>query len=223
MVAPSYQLVMRSGPTPGKVFPITNPEITVGRDVTNDIVINDAEISRRHARLTLQAGDYVVEDLGSTNGSFVNGQRLMGPHALHNGELVMFGENVGLVYESTNVTMDLNATVISAPMGPQATVAGPQPMPPAPPPMYAPPPPMEEPPMYAQQVPAGPFEPVPPMPVAPPKKSGGKGWIFAGCGCLLILLCIVVVIGGGLYYIDSNSLYCVSPWSSIFSLFGFCP
>jgi len=204
MVAPSYQLIMRSGPTPGKVFPLSNPEITVGRDMTNDIVINDAEISRRHARLILQAGDYVLEDLGSTNGTFVNGQRLMGPHALRHGELIMFGENVGLVYESSNVVADLNATVISTPMGPQATVSAPSPMP-APPPMYAPPP-MEAAPMYAQQVPAGPLEPLAPMAV-PQKKGVNKGLLIGGCGCLLILLC-VIVLGLAAWYIDANYLWC---------------
>ena len=48
-------------------------QIDVGRDSTNEIVINDSEISRRHARLTFQGGKYVLEDLGSTNGTFING------------------------------------------------------------------------------------------------------------------------------------------------------
>jgi S-DNA-T family DNA segregation ATPase FtsK/SpoIIIE len=61
-----FQLIMRSGPTPGKVFQLKNDEVFIGRDVGNDIVINDAEISRRHARLSVQAGGYILEDLGST-------------------------------------------------------------------------------------------------------------------------------------------------------------
>lgn len=60
----------------------------IGRDLTNDIVINDAEISRRHARLISQAGGYVLEDLGSTNGTFINGQRLASPYILRPGETV---------------------------------------------------------------------------------------------------------------------------------------
>ena len=78
-------LIMRTGPNPGKSFELTKNELYIGRDINNDIVINDSEISRKHARLILQAGGYVLEDLGSTNGSFVNGQRLMGPHVLRPG------------------------------------------------------------------------------------------------------------------------------------------
>jgi pSer/pThr/pTyr-binding forkhead associated (FHA) protein len=76
---------MRTGPTPGQVFELSANEMTLGREPGNEITINDAEISRKHARLSLQAGTYMLEDLGSTNGTFVNGQRLMGPHALRAG------------------------------------------------------------------------------------------------------------------------------------------
>jgi pSer/pThr/pTyr-binding forkhead associated (FHA) protein len=62
---------------------------------------------------TNKAGTYMLEDLGSTNGSYVNGQRLMGPHTLRNGELIMFGENVGLVFEASSFDMD--ATIAAGP------------------------------------------------------------------------------------------------------------
>ena len=78
IMASQFQLIMRSGPTPGAAFTLEGDQIDIGRDSTNEIVINDAEISRRHARLTFQGGKYVLEDLGSTNGTFVNGQRLAG-------------------------------------------------------------------------------------------------------------------------------------------------
>ena len=74
-------------------------------------MINDAEISRRHARLTFQGGKYVLEDLGSTNGTFVNGQRLAGPRVLKAGEVVSFGEQIVMVFEATN--FDAGATVVS--------------------------------------------------------------------------------------------------------------
>ena len=55
-----FQLIMRQGPTPGATFPLEGDQITIGRDPSNGIVINDAEISRRHARLTFQGGKYVL-------------------------------------------------------------------------------------------------------------------------------------------------------------------
>ena len=66
-------------------------QITIGRDPANSITINDAEISRRHARLTYQGGKYVLEDLGSTNGTFVNGIRVQGEQPLANGDSLRFG------------------------------------------------------------------------------------------------------------------------------------
>ena len=53
MASSIYQLNIRIGPTPGKIFPLGKSEITVGCDLSNEIVLNDPEISRRHSRLTL--------------------------------------------------------------------------------------------------------------------------------------------------------------------------
>jgi predicted component of type VI protein secretion system len=110
-MASQFQLIMRSGPTPGAAFTLEGDQLTIGRDSTNEIVINDAEVSRRHSRLTFQGGKYVLEDLGSTNGTFVNGQRLAGPRVLKAGEVVSFGEQIVLVFEAVNI--DPGATMVS--------------------------------------------------------------------------------------------------------------
>jgi hypothetical protein len=108
----SYQLVMRSGPSAGKVFPLEKGEIVIGRDLNNDVVINDPEISRRHARLYAQGSTYVLEDLGSTNGTFVGGQRLTGAYPMRVGELITFGERLTVVFEMSQPAED--ATVVSS-------------------------------------------------------------------------------------------------------------
>jgi len=189
MTVQPYQLVMRSGPTPGKTYPLSKSEIYIGRDITNDISVNDAEISRKHARLTLQGDTFVVEDLGSTNGTFVDAQRLMGPHVLRAGELIMFGENIGMVFET--VAYDPNATMVAAG---QAVQHAPQVVQP-----YAAP---AAPPVYAQQVPAS-----PPDAYAPQrkKKGGCFKWLLAGCGCIVVLLCLVVVAFGAWYIISPSA------------------
>lgn len=107
----NFRLVMRSGPSVGKVYPLDKNEMFLGRDLSNDIVINDPEISRRHARLFTQGNTIAVEDLGSTNGTFVNGQRLMGPNVLRPGDVITFGERMSLVFESAD--FDQDATVVS--------------------------------------------------------------------------------------------------------------
>jgi pSer/pThr/pTyr-binding forkhead associated (FHA) protein len=104
-----FQFVMRSGPTPGVVFPLEGEQLTIGRDSSNGVAINDAEVSRKHARLTFQGGKFVIDDLGSTNGTFVNGQRLAGPVVLKAGDVVSLGEQIVLMYDAIN--SDAGATV----------------------------------------------------------------------------------------------------------------
>ncbi len=209
-MASSFQLVMRTGPNPGKVFELSKNELFIGRDVNNDIVINDSEISRKHARILMQAGGFVLEDLGSTNGSFINGQRLMGPHVLRPGETVMFGENVSLLFEAG---FDSDATVVSTPLQ-QPTYSPPvQRETFAPPPVQAPPR-QAPPPAYSGQIPAGPAEPYY-EPADEPKKSN-RNLIIAGCGCLVVLLCVIVVAG---VVFDTMNMYCTPPFNALFA----CP
>jgi pSer/pThr/pTyr-binding forkhead associated (FHA) protein len=107
-----FQFVMRSGPTPGETFPLEGDQLVIGRDASNSIAINDAEISRKHSRLSFQGGKYVLEDLGSTNGTFVNGQRLAGPVVLKPGDVVSLGEQIVLMYDA--ITQDTGATIASS-------------------------------------------------------------------------------------------------------------
>jgi len=106
---------MKTGPASGKVYSLIKSEISIGREAGSDIFINDEEISRQHARLTSQFGDYVLEDLGSTNGTFVNTQRITGQRILKSGDTILLGENVSLTFEE--VPFDPNATQVSLSSG----------------------------------------------------------------------------------------------------------
>ncbi len=183
-MASQFQLIMRSGPTPGAAFALEGDQMTIGRDSTNEIVINDAEVSRRHSRLTFQGGKYVLEDLGSTNGTFVNGQRLAGPRVLKPGEVVSFGEQIVLVFEAVN--LDPGATMVS----PRAA-AVPASQRPAPPP---PPPPAQ----YAGSVPASPA----PIGVAPRRTNLLPIFIVVG---VLLLICACA---GFFWWVDANYMWC---------------
>jgi pSer/pThr/pTyr-binding forkhead associated (FHA) protein len=160
-----FQLVMKQGPVPGKTFELTRNELTIGRDVKNEIVINDAEVSRRHCRLSLQGDGYTIEDLGSTNGTFVNEQRVTGQRALRSGETIRVGDNVTLTYELAGYDAD-------------ATIASREAQPP-------PPKPRKQPQQYAGQVPPG--------PAAAPKKGASRALII-GCGVILVMgICAIAV------------------------------
>lgn len=95
----SFRLVVRRGPQPNQTYELNKDINTLGRDITNDIVINDPEVSRHHMRLTREAGGFTVEDLGSTNGTFINGLRLSGARPLRNGDMIGLGETVTLGFE----------------------------------------------------------------------------------------------------------------------------
>ena len=95
----SFRLVVRRGPQPNQTYAISKDLTTLGRDITNDIVINDRETSRHHLRLQRAADTVTVEDLGSTNGTFINGKRVSGATTLQNGDMVGLGETVTLAFE----------------------------------------------------------------------------------------------------------------------------
>jgi pSer/pThr/pTyr-binding forkhead associated (FHA) protein len=193
-MAANFQLVMHSGPTPGKVFPLDGDVITIGRDAENIIMINDAEVSRKHTQFVFQGGKFIVTDMGSTNGTFINGQRLTGQHILQPGEIISLGEQINLLFESV-AQVDPNATMLSSGRPPVvAAVARPAQVPtPAPRPSAQPAA------GYAGQVPSN------PVADAPQKASNMRTILIV---IAVIVLCLVCSCIGVLWYIDSNSLWC---------------
>jgi predicted component of type VI protein secretion system len=205
----AFKLTIRQGPKPNQVFDLDQDVLSLGREAGNDLVVEDPQISRRHARLTRQGHSYLLEDLGSTNGTFVNGSRVSTPVLLANGDLIGLADTVVLAVQipaafdadDTFVGHATDADATSVTQGPPPTqpfappvvaakpaarpVAKPQPqalpayMPPAPPPPAAYPP-ASYPPVAA------------PIQVAP--AADNRSMILIGCGCLA-LLAIVAIIG----------------------------
>lgn len=95
----SFRLVVRRGPQPNESFEIGADATTLGRGINNDIVINDREISRSHMRLLRSGDGLTLEDLGSTNGTFVNGKRIAGVTPLQIGDMIGLGDTVVLALE----------------------------------------------------------------------------------------------------------------------------
>ena len=211
---PTFRLILKSGPNSGQVFPLEASEIVIGRDINATFVINDPEVSRRHARLTLQGVNYIIEDLGSTNGTMVSGQRLAGPYILRPGEMVTLGEHTHVLFEST----DPNATVASlrpmeapaqssfgayaAPAAAAASDFGNEPG-------YAVPPAQE----YAGKIPSQPRQ------AARPRKKKTSSLVV-----ILIILVAVLAFGCIVFAIfDALNLYCEIPGVMNFLIPGACP
>ncbi len=88
------RLVITVGRGEGTVFPLILDEVLVGRIDSAHLVLDDSTVSRLHARLTRGEGGVHVEDLGSREGTWINGVAVRGPHPLAPGDTVAFGDVV---------------------------------------------------------------------------------------------------------------------------------
>lgn len=90
---PTY-LVVTDGGLKGTRISLTGAPILVGRANDSTLVLTDDYASTRHARISLQGGQWVAEDLGSTNGTYIGQQRLDGPTAMTPGVPLRIGQTV---------------------------------------------------------------------------------------------------------------------------------
>jgi diguanylate cyclase (GGDEF)-like protein len=100
--APACVLQIYGG-TLGRRYEFNGRDFVVGRDPDNDISVDLATVSRRHARLFEKDGGTWVEDLGSTNGTQVNDVAIDGPRRLSNGDQLRFGSSILKFIEGGNV------------------------------------------------------------------------------------------------------------------------
>lgn len=208
------RLVVRRGPNPNETYELILDKITIGRSPANEIAITDPEISRKHARLVRQESGYALEDLGSTNGSFVNDRRIAGLTPLHDGDVIDLGEAITLVYhagapEEAPTLAGIGGSLAELDTVPEGLA----------PPVYAPP--------VNEALPWQP-EPAAESYEAAEARSLSCGQrVLLGCGAVvgLLFLCMAT-----LYFLDAYDqgrlLYCgaLRPfWEFILGPFGFAP
>jgi pSer/pThr/pTyr-binding forkhead associated (FHA) protein len=96
----------QSGPLNGERFMIGR-DLTIGRDPSCDIVIPDRQVSRFHARLIPGPNGVKMEDLGSKNGTYINGKKLEDPQYLQDGDLIQVALVQSFVFLSSDATMPI--------------------------------------------------------------------------------------------------------------------
>lgn len=192
MAESSARFVARFGLIPGQEFRLEARPLILGREPLNDIPLKDPEVSRRHARLTPQDDSFLIEDLGSTNGTFVNGRRVATPTLLKHGDVVDLGETVSLIFVAAGGSLP----AVGVPEGQPANLA---------PTLLD----VESPLARVTAVEEGvQTEVAAPLP-AEGQKSRNRRRLLFGCGCLLAA---VFFCAGLLFFLDSyrggELLYC---------------
>jgi pSer/pThr/pTyr-binding forkhead associated (FHA) protein len=185
--APLANFLVRSGALKGQRLQVKTPVANVGRADYNDLVIPDPSVSTSHAKLQRREGIWVLVDLESTNGTFVDGERIKGDGPLAPGAMVRFGD-VQLVFEPTDDALGVakggSTQVLRTPHSVIPPTPPKAPAPAAPPPSAPAPKPRPAAPRPAPKRPA--------MQQPPAKK--GKGCrssatvLVLGCAGLLVLL-----------------------------------
>lgn len=93
-IASEWALVAYAGAALGRIFALRPGASLIGRAPDVQVALLDGEVSRHHARIGVIGGQVWLEDLGSTNGTLVNGTRIQGVAVLHGGDRVVIGGHV---------------------------------------------------------------------------------------------------------------------------------
>ena len=188
---PAATLTMTRGPGIGSSFDIGSTPVTIGREAPCDVQVEGTWVSRKHARIAWSGTEYLIDDLGSTNGTFVNGERISGPRALQSGDLLQLGTKVELGFEMH--------------------VPAPHPVQPAPPGLEPSPESSADPPLAY----APPSEPVPAQKEPLLRRKSTRVWALALLGVLLILIAAgvayVLLSDGGQTVADTPTEQAVLP------------
>lgn len=120
MQTPNYipMLIAQTGPVAGQNWVLSKDELILGREPDCDIVIPDRQVSRQHARFVRVGGTFTIEDLGSKNGTHVNGATLEGPKSLQDGDLIQVALIAKLQFVGSEATMPVKLDAAAHPTGP---------------------------------------------------------------------------------------------------------
>jgi DNA-binding transcriptional regulator YiaG len=110
------RLIARSGDGRTTTYPLRTPETTIGRGADNGVVVASDHASRYHARVSWDGRQYVVEDLGSKNGTFVDGEAVTGRRPLQHGDVVTLADltDLALTFDAGGETVTVGREALPA-------------------------------------------------------------------------------------------------------------
>ncbi len=176
---PLASFLLKSGALEGQRLQVWTPVVNIGRADYNDLMLPDASVSTAHAKLQRREGVWVIVDLDSTNGTFVDGERVKGESPLAPGTIVRFG-TVDVVFDPMD---DLHGVALGGGTKVLGTAQ------PAPVPHKAAPPPRPEP--RARSPGSVPTRPRAKRPVARQAEKKGKGCGASAAALLLVAAGVV--------------------------------
>jgi pSer/pThr/pTyr-binding forkhead associated (FHA) protein len=212
-----HSLLVLAGPEKGQTF-LLRETTQLGRDLDNQVVLADPRISRHHAEIELKGQEFVIFDMGSPNGLFVNAMRVTGPQTLRDGDNIRLGDTV-LVFSPQpfgaserkveNIAWEPDVTPINQPRPLSSRLTE----------SATPPPPLVSTlPRATEPLTAKAVAPVPPPPPPPPvaaakavvakpaarlrstdtvvekKKASNTRWLFMSCLLIVVLLILLGVL-----------------------------
>lgn len=101
-------LISQTGELRGQRWQLKGEDLLIGRAPDCDVILPDRQVSRHHARISRSDGGYVVEDLGSKNGTHVNGSAIEGPAVLQDGDVIQVALAIKLTFVGTEATLPLS-------------------------------------------------------------------------------------------------------------------
>jgi len=204
-----FRLTVIKGFNKGEVFPLEEDEVIIGRGEENSIVLNIAEVSRKHSVLTRGEEGYIIKDLDSTNGTFVDKKKVGDKYLLKPGDTIMLGDAIYLTYQADvdpeETLVALRPVEISSP---DDTAEAPKPV-------------TQErasSPVAAQGQRKTAKDNLSQSQVTEEKK--GRTWLWAGIGCVVVIIFLIVI---GLIIFDYLNLYCTPPFDTLLNFLYICP
>lgn len=101
-------LILQRGGEPGLTWTLERQSLTIGRNADCDIVLDDRQVSRTHARIVWREDHYELEDLGSKNGTHLNGRDVVGALPLHDGDEIQIALRYKLAFVDAGATAPLS-------------------------------------------------------------------------------------------------------------------